>query len=181
MDFVITEAGIYEVSAAGLRIEDDLAVVAARAALLRDARRPMAQAELATLLNTLLEAERAGAKVVAAFLTELSLDPAAQASLVAIQRDESHNCANLIGLLRHIGATPSRATGNFLAMALAIQGDRERLAFLNRGQAWVARRIAAALPRIADPRVRAEMQAMYDSHVANIGVCEKVLDEELAQ
>jgi 5,10-methenyltetrahydrofolate synthetase len=181
MDFVITEAGIYEASAAGLRIEDDLSAVAARAEQLREARRPMAQAELASLLNTLLEAERAGAKVVAAFLTELSLDSGGQATLIAIQRDESRNCAVLIGLLRYIGATPSRATGNFLNLALAIQGDRERLAFLNRGQSWVGRRIAAALPRIADPRIREEMQAMHDSHLVNIGACEKLLEEAIAQ
>lgn len=180
MDFVITEAGIYEVSPAGLRIEDDVSAVAARAELIREARRPIAQAELASLLNTLLEAERAGAKVVAAFLLELSLDSGAQATLLPIQRDESHNCVVLIGLLRHIGATPSRATGDFLNMALAIQGDRERLAFLNRGQAWVARRIAAALPRIADPRVREEMQAMHDSHLVNIGVCAGLLEKETA-
>jgi hypothetical protein len=142
--------------------------------------RPMENAELASLLNTLLEAERAGAKVVAAFLAELSLDSAAQATLLSVQRDESRNCAVLMRLLRHIGATPSRATGDFLGKALAIQGDRERLAFLNRGQAWVARRIAAALPQVADPRIREEMQAMHESHVVNIGTCEKLLEDQPA-
>jgi 5,10-methenyltetrahydrofolate synthetase len=181
MDFVITEAGIHEVGASGLKTLDDLSAVAARAELVREARRPLTPAELAALLNTLLEAERAGAKVVAAFISQLSLDAAAQASLVSIQRDESRNCAVLIGLLHHIQAFPSRATGNFLQAALAIEGDRERLAFLNRGQAWVARRVAAALPRITDPRVRDEMQAMHDSHLVNIGVCEKLLEGEPAQ
>jgi hypothetical protein len=142
--------------------------------------RPMAPVELASLLNTLLEAERAGAKVVAAFLSELALEPGAKETLLAVQRDESRNCAVLMRLLRHIGATPSRATGDFLGKALAIQGDRERLAFLNRGQAWVAWRIAAALPQIADPRIREEMQAMHESHVANIGTCEKLLEEQPA-
>ena len=181
MDFVITEAGIHEVGADGLRIEDDLSVIAARAELIREARCLMDQAELASLLNTLLEAERAGAKVVAAFLSELSLDPGAQANLLRIQRDESRNCVILVGLLRHIDVTPSGVTGNFLQMALAIQGGRERLAFLNRGQGWVARRIAAALPRIADPHIRKELQAMHDSHVINISVCESVFEEELVQ
>ena len=145
-----------------------------------EAMAPMERTELAALLNMLLEAERTGAKVVAAYLTQLSINSHGQATLLPIQRDESRNCAVLIGLLRHIDATPSRATGDFLQMALAIQGDRERLVLLNRGQAWVARRIAAALPRIADPRVREQLHEMHDSHVANIRACEQLIEEEAA-
>jgi hypothetical protein len=181
MDFVITEAGIHEPGASGLQLQGDLAAVATRVARIREARGPMPQAELASLLNTLLEAERAGAKAVAAFCSEPSLDAGAQAILLSIQRDESRNCAVLIGLLRSICATPSRATGDFLQRALAIEGARERLAFLNRGQAWVARRIGAALPRIADGIIRQEMQAMLDSHLVNLGACEKLLEERAAQ
>jgi 5,10-methenyltetrahydrofolate synthetase len=180
MDFVITEAGVHAAGPGGLRLEDDLTAVAARVEAIREARLPLGQTEVACLLNTLLEAERAGAKVVAAFLSELSLDPDARASLLRIQRDESRNCAVLIGLLRHIDAAPSRVTGNFFQMALAIQGDRERLEFLNRGQSWVARHIAAALPRIVDPWIRKELQTMHDSHITNIGVCQGVLESELA-
>lgn len=180
MDFVITEEGIHAASAEGLRIEEDLAAVATRAEAIREARRLLGPAEIASLLNTLLEAERAGAKVVAAYASELSLDANARAKLLRIQRDESRNCASLINLLRHVGATPSPATGNFLQMALATEGDGERLAFLNRGQGWVARSISAALPRIGDPSVRKELQAMRDSHLVNIAVCERVLAPELA-
>jgi nitronate monooxygenase len=140
----------------------------------------MEGAELAALLNTLLEAERAGAKVVAAYLSEQAIAERGTTTLLPIQRDESHNCVVLIGLLRHIGAIPSRATGNFLQMALAVQGDRERLVFLNRGQAWVARRIGAALPRITQPRVREQLQEMRESHLANIRACEQLIEEEAA-
>lgn len=181
MDFVITEAGVHAASPEGLRLEDDLTAVAAHVETIREARRLLDPAELASLLNTLLEAERAGAKVVAAFLLELPLDPGARASLLRIQRDESRNCAILVGLLRHIGATPSCVTGNFFQMALATQGDRERLTVLNRGQSWVARRIAAALARITDPRVRRELKAMQSSHIINIGTCNSVLETELAR
>ena len=180
MDFVITEAGVHVAGPEGLRIEDDLTAVVARVEAIREARRLLGQTEVASLLNTLLEAERAGAKVVAAFLSEFSLDPAARASLVRIQRDESRNCAILIRLLRHIDATPSCVTGDFFQMALAIQGGRERLVFLNRGQSWVALHIAAALPRIADPWISKELQAMKDSHNTNIGICKGVLEAEIA-
>jgi hypothetical protein len=46
--------------------------------------------------------------------------------------------------------------------------------FLNRGQAWVARRLAAELPRVPE-NARAALQAMLESHVANIGSCEALL------
>jgi 5,10-methenyltetrahydrofolate synthetase len=180
MDFVITEAGIHAAGPEGLRLEDDLLAVPARVEEILAARRLLGEAELATLLNTLLEAERAGAKVVAAFASELSIEPDARERLLRVQRDEARNCASLLGLLREIGATPSRATGGFLQAALAIEGDRERLAFLNRGQDWVARRIAAALPRIADPRIRDTLRAMHESHLANIDVCRRVIVDELA-
>jgi 5-formyltetrahydrofolate cyclo-ligase len=180
MDFVITEAAIHVAGREGLRAEHDLQAVADRAQAIREERRMLGRVELAALLNTLLEAERAGAKVVAAFLAELTLEGEAGAKLLAIQRDESANCVILAGLLRHIDATPSRATGDFLEAALAVRGDHERLAFLNRGQRWVARRIAAALPQIADPRVRAELQAMRQSHEENVAVCERLLGTEPA-
>ena len=50
-----------------------------------------------------------------------------------------------------------------------------RLQFLNRGQAWVERRIAEALPRITDARVRRALEAMRISHVANIAACEALV------
>jgi 5-formyltetrahydrofolate cyclo-ligase len=178
MDFVITEAGVHAASPEGLRLEDDLTAVTARVETIRETRRLLGQTEVASLLNTLLEAERAGAKVVAAFLSELSLDPDARESLLRIQRDESRNCAILIGLLRYIDAEPSRVTGDFFQMALVTRGDRERLAFLNRGQRWVARHIAVALPRIGDSRIRGELKAMHDSHITNVGVCKAVLEAE---
>lgn len=140
----------------------------------------MGHLELGILLNTLLEAERAGAKVVAAFLCDPSIEASSQESLLRIQSDESRNCATLIALLRRIDATPSRATGNFLQLALAIQGREERLSFLNRGQAWVARRIATALPRIEDPVIREDLRSMQESHVVNISTCDALLDRAVA-
>jgi 5-formyltetrahydrofolate cyclo-ligase len=181
MDFVITEAGIHVAGPEGLQIEQDPQTVISRVDAILENRRLLGQPELASLLNTLLEAERAGAKVIAAFLSDLSIDAAARERLLGIQRDESRNCAILIALLRDIDATPSRATGGFYEMALAIQGGRERIAFLNRGQGWVAREIASALPRIADPQIRGALRAMQESHLANIGVCRGLLEDELLQ
>ena len=137
-------------------------------------------AEITSLLNTLLETERAGARVVSACLGDLALPPGVRARRLVVQSDECRNSAVLVRMLRHVGAEPSNAVGEFLQMALTVQGSARRLEFLNRGQAWVARRIAAALPRIADAAIHAEMRAMHDSHLRNIEACRGML-EELAE
>jgi nitronate monooxygenase len=120
------------------------------------------------LLNLLLEAERAGARLLAAWSDELPPRSRACERLREVQRDEARNCAVLIHLLLEAGVAPSMATGDFYRKGLAIRGWRERLQFLNRGQAWVARRIAAALPGIEAPQGRRLLQAMHDSHVGNM-------------
>ena len=62
---------------------------------------------------------------------------------------------------RGLGQTIARK-----AMAIADLG--ERMAFLNRGQAWVVRKLQAMLPNLNDAGLRAELQAMLDAHVGNI-------------
>lgn len=135
----------------------------------------MTQDELGALLNVLLEAERAGAKLLAAWLDELSPSSALYARLREVQRDEAHNCAVLIHHLLEAGTAPSAKTGEFCAKGLAIREWRERLEFLNRGQAWVARRLSAALPRIQAPAAKKALEEMRDSHLANIGRCEALI------
>jgi nitronate monooxygenase len=133
----------------------------------------MTREEYGGLLNLLLECERAGAKLLAAYCDELPADSERRAWLLTVQRDEARNCAILIRLLLEAGLEPSTAVGEFYAKGLAIRGWRERLDFVNRGQAWVARRIAAALPAL--PRFgegRRALGAMLGSHLQNMRVCE---------
>ena len=136
--------------------------------------RPMAKEEFGSLLNLLLEAERAGARLLSAYLDELPKDSFKWKSIRAVQLDEARNCAVLIHLLLETEVTPTPAVGDFYDRGLAIRGWRERLEFLNRGQAWVAKRLAAALPGVSET-ARKPLQDMYDSHVANIGTCEALL------
>lgn len=176
MDFIVTEKGVHEVTLAGLRLVESTAEVARIAARILDRRRKLPADDVAALLNTLLEAERAGAKVLNVYLEQLPLGTEARALLACVQQDESRNCAVLMGLLRSSGAEVSAATGDFLQKAIAIEGARERLEFLNRGQSWVARRIAAALPHIANGEVREALKRMHDSHIANIAGCDALLE-----
>jgi hypothetical protein len=134
----------------------------------------MSRSDFGSLLNTLLEAERAGAKLLAAYLSELPPQSTAWTALHKVQRDEAHNCAVLIHLLLNAEVEPSTAVGDFHERGLALRKWSERLEFLNRGQAWVARRIAEALPRIPELGARTALRAMHESHVQNIDLCERV-------
>jgi nitronate monooxygenase len=135
---------------------------------------PMAPEEFGALLNVLLEAERAGARLLRDYLEELPPASEAWRRLHAVQRDEARNCLVLLQLLRAAGVEPSQATGDFYRKALAVEGWPQRLQFLNLGQAWVARRIGVALPRIPGLAGRKALQAMHRSHLVNIGICEQL-------
>jgi nitronate monooxygenase len=135
----------------------------------------MTQDEYAQLLNLLLECERAGAKLLAAYCDELPEDSDLFAWLRLVQRDEARNCSVLIHLLLEAGVEPSAAVGDFYRKGLQVRGWRERLEFLNRGQQWVAERIAAELPRMEKLMGRRPLQTMYESHLANIRLCEEQL------
>ena len=136
----------------------------------------MTAEELVGLLNTLLESERAGAKVLVAFLDDYERDTPTWRQLAAVQRDEAKNCAILINLIQRVNGEPSQATGDFVGKALAVQAKAARLRFLNRGQQWVARKIHEALPRVAQGFVRGALFAMQESHLLNIEACDALIE-----
>ena len=136
---------------------------------------PMTHEEYGRLLNVLLECERAGAKLLAAYLSELPPGSDTAGWLSVVQRDEARNCSILIHLLLEAGVTPTTAVGAFYDRGLQIPGWRERLRFLNRGQQWVADHIAEALPRLEKFVGRKALAAMHESHLVNIRLCEEQL------
>ncbi|SLN34831.1 DUF6306 domain-containing protein [Oceanibacterium hippocampi] len=132
-------------------------------------------AELAVALNELLEAERAGARTLAAWLRDDTWPATARATLEAARDDEARYCALLTDFVGRLGAEPSKATGSFLEKALRRETPDERLAFLNRGQDWVAKRLGELLPRIADDAIHAGLREMRDRHVNNIAAAEALI------
>lgn len=126
-----------------------------------------ARAELLAALNELLEAERAGARV--AMETGREIHSQELAALVAdVHKDEVHWCGMLMRTIKSLGATPSSATGAFHGKAMAIPDVDDRLKFLNRGQAWVVRKLEALIPRLDVPQARADLEAMLQAHRQNI-------------
>jgi nitronate monooxygenase len=130
--------------------------------------------ELSAILNELLEAERAGAKVTLESAREAGPGPLAEL-MRAVQGDESRWCAMLLRQLKALGRTPSTKTGAFYGNAMAIADLRERIAFLNRGQGWVVRKLREMLPRVRDGGLHADLSEMLLSHEANIELANGVM------
>jgi nitronate monooxygenase len=89
--------------------------------------------ELNAFLNRMLEAERAGAKALVAFMDDWPRHGEEWSILRKVQADEAHNCAMVGEMLKRSGAAYSHATGEFYDKALAVKAPRERVAFLIKG------------------------------------------------
>ena len=92
----------------------------------------------------------------------------------AIEKDEARWCAMLAGHLRMLGQPPSSKLGAFYEKAMAISDLGERIAFLNRGQGWVVRKLRELLPRVRDNSLHTDLSEMLRSHEANIALATEV-------
>jgi nitronate monooxygenase len=54
---------------------------------------------------------------------------------------------------------------------------RERIAFLNRGQGWVVRKLREMLPKVRDDALHHDLQEMLQAHEANIERARLALEE----
>jgi len=125
------------------------------------------RAEIAAFLNELLEAERAGTGVA------LKTGQAAAGTpfvdlLHDVHRDEARWCAMLLKQLKALGEPASPRIGAFQEKAMAIEDLPERIAFLNRGQGWVVRKLREMLPKIRDDALHRDLTEMLESHEVNI-------------
>lgn len=131
--------------------------------------------EIAAFLNELLEAERAGTGVALR-----SAEAAAGTPFAALLRDVHHDearwCAMLLRQLKALGAPASAKVGAFQEKALAIEDLRERIAFLNRGQAWVVRKLGEMLPKVRDDALHRDLEKMLQAHETNIERARKALE-----
>ncbi len=123
---------------------------------------------LLAVLDELLEAERAGARVASETAAEIH-DPELHRLVAGIRLDEAHWCSVLVDAIRSLNATPTRKTGAFYEKAMAIDDLAERMAFLNRGQRWVVRKLQALLPTLDNPEIHHALSLMLVSHEKNIG------------
>ncbi len=131
--------------------------------------------QILTALNELLEAERAGARV--ALESSKAKEPAGYSELMQhVRKDEAHWCAMLTRQIQLLCGTPSRKTGAFRGKAMAIPEPLDRLSFLNRGQAWVVRKLEKLMPRIRDDALHADLKDMAEKHRVNIDLADTFLE-----
>lgn len=126
-------------------------------------------------LNSLLEAERAGAKAATAFRHEYAGGPA-EALIETVRHDEAWCCGMLSRWVTHLGGAPTPQTGSFLEKIMGKQGLEARLAFLNRGQDWVVRELEGMIPALGEGDLRSDLQHMLDMHKVNIAQCAAFLE-----
>lgn len=120
----------------------------------------------AKLLQDLLSAERAGAKVAGESLQHCK-DPTQRKLLEQIRQGEVDSCRLVLNCLNHLGIEPNRETGAFYAKAMAIESLDERLPFVDKGQQWVIRKLREYLPGCADAFIRSELEKMLKIHEIN--------------
>lgn len=132
--------------------------------------------ELVAELNVLLEAERAGARVGARLVDQARPDAEYVALAEVIHDDEVKWCGVLFAALKDLDAAPSETVGDFYEKTMAIEGFEDRIAFVNRGQGWVVRKLEKLLPRIRDDRLHGALREMLDAHVVNIASANDTLE-----
>lgn len=120
----------------------------------------------AKLLQDLLSAERAGAKVAGESLQQCD-DPTQRKLLEQIRQGEVDSCRLVLNCLNHLGIEPNRETGAFYGKAMAIVSLDERLPFVDRGQQWVIRKLREYLPGCEDAFIRSELEKMLKIHEIN--------------
>ena len=125
--------------------------------------------ELASLLQELLEAERAGARVALESARGAAAAPIVEL-MRTIHRDEARWCAMLASHIKALGRPPSTRVGAFYNKAMAISDLYQRIDFLNRGQAWVVRRLREMLPRLRNEALHQDLSRMLQAHEANIAL-----------
>ena len=130
--------------------------------------------QLIDLLNALLEAERAGV-ATANYLMEHYPSEELDAQYKQVKQDEAWSCAGLHPAVLHEGGVPSKEVGEFVNKVIALDTLEEKLTLLNKGQAWVARKIDEAIAFGTKPETESFLIEMKKKHDTNIDELDKYL------
>lgn len=123
--------------------------------------------ELETILNRLLEAERAGHHLLEAMSQETS-HPQLKALFANITEVEVSDVSVLEGMIRLHGGAPSTKIGNFADRVLRLDNLNDQISLLSRGQAWVARKVEQTLALNPPPDIAAFLKEMANRHRHNM-------------
>ncbi len=133
-------------------------------------------ADLRDFYNMLLEAERAGVKVISdlIYLTE---EQRLRACLKKFLRDEGMNCHILASLIHDLDAKPTDKTGTFVEKVQALKTLEEKIELLIRGQSWVARKIQEFGHLVPEGSKNLFLNAIKLQHEENVDTLKRYLSD----
>jgi len=135
----------------------------------------LSDAELAELLNAMLEVARASAKALTVIAADFDQTEVTDL-LTSVQCNQARFCGVLTRVLTQLGATPSDATSTFHDEVLGLTEVAERLALLNSGMAWVVGQFDATLPRVSDDELHGVLAEWREIHRGDLKDCSALLD-----
>lgn len=132
---------------------------------------PLPEQELLTLLNELIEGERAGTVGLLA-MAETGVSPDTQVLLREVAHDEARFCSMLSHHVERLGGEANRNTGVFAEKLAKRESLTDKLKFMDKGQSAVVRMLNDAIPRIwNDKSLVMDLVEMRDVHLVNIERC----------
>jgi len=135
----------------------------------------VSDAELAELLNSMLEVGRASAKALTVIAADFDQTEVTDL-LTSVQRNQARFCGVLTRLITQLGANPSNATSTFHDEILGLTEIAERLALLNSGMAWVVGQFDATLPRVTSDELHGALAEWREIHRGDLKDCTALLD-----
>ncbi len=131
---------------------------------------------LSEFFNMLLEAERAGVKVLGELVRQVEAQQL-KTLLNKFLRDEGVNCRILVSFINDLGEAPSDKTGAFAEKVFALDTLHEKMNLLIRGQEWVARKIREFRNRLPAGSTHLFLEAIKIQHEENVDSLKKYLAE----
>lgn len=126
------------------------------------------------LLNILLEAERAGVKVLHDLVSQLD-DEEEKKLANKFLHDEGMNCQILKTIIENLGGEVSLKTGDFVQKIEALPTIEDKLILLIKGQEWVAKKIKESRQMAFIVSDQIFLEAIKIQHEENVYALKKYL------
>ncbi len=129
-------------------------------------------------LNRILEAERAGVKVLNDLIPKIGSDRR-RALERKFLRDEGMNCQVLKAIIENAGGEASKDTGDFVQKVEALPDIEEKMDLLIKGQEWVAKQIRKNRKTLMNTSEAMFLEAMKIQHEENVDALKEIVEKEM--
>ncbi|HCL78917.1 MAG TPA: hypothetical protein DIC53_02990 [Synergistaceae bacterium] len=127
-------------------------------------------------LNRMLEAERAGVKVLSDLIPKIANARTRELARKFL-RDEGMNCQILKAMIENAGHEASKETGDFVQKVEALPNVDEKIALLIKGQEWVAKEIRKNRNAAANVSEGMFLEAIKIQHEENVDALKELVGE----